>query len=124
MTTETFVDFTFEAAHKLPPFAGLHGHSFKVTLHLKGTPDPVYGWSHNLYEVESIIADVKRQVDHTYLNDVILVPSLENVAHWLWQRFDSQIPGLDRLVLSRGRDGSSEGCVYTRPTAPAPALAA
>lgn len=124
MTAETFIEFTFEAAHKLPPFAELHGHSFKVVLYLRGKPDPVYGWSHNLYEVEEIIADVKREVDHTYLNEIIEAPSLENVAQWLWQRFDPKIPGLNRLVLSRGRDGSAEGCICSRAPATMPALVA
>lgn len=124
MTIETFVEFTFEAAHSLPPFAALHGHSLKVTLYLQGVPDPTYGWSHNLYDIESIIHDVKREVDHTYLNDFIPNPSLENVAQWLWRRFDNRLAGLDRLVLSRGRDGSAEGCTCSRQTAAQSALAA
>ncbi len=88
MTTETFVEFTFEAAHALPPFAPLHGHSFKAALYLRGEPDPVYGWSHNLYEVEEVIAEVKQSVDHRYLNDFIEAPSIENVARWLWSQFE------------------------------------
>ena len=114
MTTETFVEFTFEAAHALPPFAPLHGHSFKAALYLRGDPDPVYGWSHNLYEVEKVIAEVKQSVDHRYLNDFIEAPSIENVSRWLWSQFEPRIPGLDRLTLSRGRDGSAEGCTCTR----------
>ena len=50
-------------------------------------PDPVYGWSHNLYEVEKVIARVREEVDHRLLNDFIEAPSLENVAQWLWKRF-------------------------------------
>lgn len=114
MATETFVEFTFEAAHALPPFAPLHGHSFKTALFLRGAPDPVYGWSHNLYEVEKVIAEVREEVDHRLLNDFIEAPSLENVAQWLWRRFEPRIPGLDRLTLSRGRDGSAEGCTCSR----------
>jgi len=114
MTTETFLEFTFEAAHALPPFAPLHGHSFKTALYLQGDPDPVYGWSHNLYEVEKVIADVRQSVDHRYLNDFIAAPSLENVARWLWSQFEPRIHGLDRLTLTRGRDGSMEGCTCRR----------
>jgi len=124
MMVETFIEFTFEAAHKLPPFAELHGHSFKVALYLQGTPDPVYGWSHNLYDVEKAIAEVREQVDHKYLNDLVQVPSLENVARWIWEKLDARLPGVDRIVLSRGREGSAEGCTCSRPRAPAAALAA
>jgi 6-pyruvoyltetrahydropterin/6-carboxytetrahydropterin synthase len=113
---ETFKQFTFEAAHKTPPFSGLHGHSFLVCLYLKGEPDPVYGWSHNLYEVETIVDQIKREVDHQYLNEIngLEVPTLENVARWLFNRFDGAVNGLDRLVIRRGTEGQAEGCTIGR----------
>ena len=52
---ETFVEFTFEAAHQIPPYSGMHGHSFKVVVYLNGKPDPVFGWTHNLYDVEAAV---------------------------------------------------------------------
>ena len=67
---ETYKEFTFEAAHKLEPYSGLHGHSFKVSVHLVGEPDPVYGWAANLYEVEKQIDEIHKILDHTYLNDI------------------------------------------------------
>ena len=45
--TEVFSEFTFEAAHRLPNVpedhkcARLHGHSFRVTLHVEGDVDPI-----------------------------------------------------------------------------------
>ncbi len=116
MMVETFVEFTFEAAHKLPPYSDLHGHSFKVAVYLQGEPDPVYGWSHNLYEVETAIGEVKHQLDHKYLNDVegLEVPSIENTARWILARLESRLPGVDRVVLSRGREGAAEGCTCVR----------
>lgn len=112
---ETFVEFTFEAAHKIPPFSGIHGHTFRVVVHLTGERDPVFGWTHNLYEVEEVIASTKKLLDNRYLNEVegLEVPSLENVAEWLWNRLEPQISGLDRISLSRGFDGAQEGCVYS-----------
>ena len=47
---EIFKEFTFEAAHRLPKVppdhkcARLHGHSFKVTLHVQGEVDEQLGW--------------------------------------------------------------------------------
>ena len=116
MMTETFKEFTFEAAHQVPPHSGLHGHSFKVVVFLQGERDPVFGWSHNLYEVESAIEQVKSQLDHKYLNaiDGLEVPSLENMAQWLWQELDTKLVGLDRVTVSRGFDGSAEGCTCSR----------
>ena len=112
---ETFIEFTFEAAHQTPPFSGLHGHSFRARVYLRGEPDPVYGWSHNLYEVEPVIAGMRDELDHKYLNDVagLEVPSLENVTRWLWQRLDGRLRGVDRVELRRGADGSAEGCCFS-----------
>ncbi len=116
MITETFKEFTFEAAHQIPPHSGLHGHSFKVVVFLQGEPDPVFGWSHNLYEVETAIEQVKSQLDHKYLNAIhgLEVPSLENVARWIWQELDTRLAGVDRVVVSRGFEGSVEGCTCSR----------
>ena len=111
---ETFKEFTFEAAHQTPPFSTLHGHTFHVTVFLRGEPDATYGWSHNLFEVETVVDDVRRQIDHRYLNEIegLDMPSLENVARWLWNELDNRIAGLDRVRIMRGMDGQREGCSY------------
>jgi 6-pyruvoyltetrahydropterin/6-carboxytetrahydropterin synthase len=40
---ELFKEFTFEAAHSVPAYSEVHGHSFIVEVVLRGEPDPVYG---------------------------------------------------------------------------------
>lgn len=112
MHMETFKEFTFEAAHRSPPFEGLHGHSFKVQIVLQGEPHPTFGWSHNLYEVDKQITQVRGTLDHAYLNDIegLPFPTLENVTKWLFHQLDDRIDGLVRVTLSRGRDGDAEGC--------------
>ena len=116
---ETFKEFTFEAAHQLPPFSGLHGHSFRVGVHLSGAPDPVFGWPANLYEVEQRIEMVRKILDHKYLNDIdgLAIPSLENIARWIWEQMENEIPQLDRVTVARGPDGQVEGTVYRGRTA-------
>lgn len=111
---ETYKEFTFEAAHETPPFSKLHGHSFRVGIHLTGEPDPVYGWPANLYEVDRKIASLRETLDDSYLNDIkgLEVPSLENVAAWIWESLQPEFPGLDRIEVSRGSVGHAEGCVY------------
>lgn len=109
---ETFKEFTFEAAHRSPPFEGLHGHSFKVRLVFVGEPHPTFGWSHNLYDVEKQISELRSHLDHKYLNDIegLSYPTLENVTSWIFKELHSRIAGLVRVELSRGRDGDAEGC--------------
>jgi 6-pyruvoyltetrahydropterin/6-carboxytetrahydropterin synthase len=116
MITETFKEFTFEAAHQIPPHSELHGHSFKVTVFLQGEPDPVFGWSHNLYEVETAIQEVKGELDHKHLNVIggLEVPSLENVARWILHELDARLNGVQRVMVSRGFDGNVEGCTCMR----------
>jgi 6-pyruvoyltetrahydropterin/6-carboxytetrahydropterin synthase len=112
---DTFIEFTFEGAHQIPPHSGLHGHSFMVVVYLKGEPDPVFGWTHNLYEVEASIAETKRMLESCYLNDIegLEVPTLENIAAWIWHRLDKILSGLDRVQIRRGMSGAGEGCCYS-----------
>ena len=113
-TLETFVEFSFEAAHTTPPYAHPHGHTFRAQVVVTGEPVPVYGWSHDLTDVEPVIDAVRAELDHKYLNDIpgLAMPTLENVASWIWHRLDGTLAGLDRVVLRRGADGHGEGCVY------------
>lgn len=112
---ETFKEFSFEAAHSLPPHAPLHGHSFRVSLHVQGEPDPVYGWAANLYEVDKHVDALVAQLDHRHLNEIegLALPSLENIARWIWDRLHNRVPGLARVAVTRGFTGQLEGCVYS-----------
>lgn len=112
---ETFIEFTFEAAHQIPPFSRLHGHSFRATVYMTGERDPQYGWTHNLFDVAKALETTKRRLDESYLNEIegLEVPSIEHVAVWIWHELDKSIPGLDRIVLRRGADGAGEGCSYS-----------
>jgi 6-pyruvoyltetrahydropterin/6-carboxytetrahydropterin synthase len=111
---ETFSEFTFDAAHKTTPDTPLHGHTFKVKVVLTGQPDPVFGWSHDLLKVAPVLEVTRKQLDHTYLNDIegLEIPTLENVARWIWQRLSASISGVDRVEVRRGTDGSAEGVTY------------
>ena len=55
---KTYCEFTFEAAHSVAPYSGLHGHTFIVKLTFGGAVDEVYGWPVNLYEVENYIKEI------------------------------------------------------------------
>jgi 6-pyruvoyltetrahydropterin/6-carboxytetrahydropterin synthase len=114
---ETFLEFSFEAAHQIPPFSGLHGHSFVATIYLRGRPDPLFGWTHNLYEVEAALAETRRRLQSVYLNEIegLAIPSLENLAVWIWDQIKEVIPGLHRVGVRRGMPGAAEGCMYFGP---------
>jgi 6-pyruvoyltetrahydropterin/6-carboxytetrahydropterin synthase len=115
---KTYCEFTFEAAHSVAPYSGLHGHTFIVKLTFGGPVDDVYGWPVNLYDVENYIKEIKGEhgsgLDHGNLdlNPAIGIAYLENVTTYIWRLVKERFPNLEEVELKRGMAGSSEGCIY------------
>lgn len=110
-------EFGFEAAHRLPNVpaghkcARLHGHSFRVEVHVAGPLDPTLGWVMDFADLKGAWTPLHEALDHRYLNDV---PGLENptsevLARWIWARLQPSLPGLSRIVV---RETCTSGCVY------------
>jgi 6-pyruvoyltetrahydropterin/6-carboxytetrahydropterin synthase len=99
--TEITRSFSIEAAHRLPNVppehkcARLHGHSFKLTLHVGGDVDAHLGWIIDFAEIDRAFAPLFAQLDHHYLNEV---PGLENPTSELLARWV-----LERVHLPQGR---------------------
>ena len=102
-----FKIFTLEAAHRLPNVpeghkcSRLHGHSFRVELHLDGPVDPHSGWVMDFSEVKSIFKPLYEQLDHHYLNDIegLENPTSENLAIWIWNQTKPLMPLLSEVVV-------------------------
>lgn len=100
MRTEITRSFYLEAAHRLPHVpeghkcSRLHGHSFKVTLHVGGELDPKLGWIVDFADIDRAFEPLFKLLDHQYLNEV---PGLENPTSELLARFI-----LDRVKLPSG----------------------
>jgi 6-pyruvoyltetrahydropterin/6-carboxytetrahydropterin synthase len=102
-----FKIFTLEAAHRLPNVpeghkcARLHGHSFRVELHLDGPVDPHTGWVMDFSEVKRIFKPFYEQLDHHYLNDIpgLENPTSENLAIWIWNQTKPLMPLLSEVVV-------------------------
>ncbi|MEZ0172552.1 6-carboxytetrahydropterin synthase [Microvirga sp. TS319] len=116
---KTYCEFTFEAAHSVHPYSGLHGHTFIARLTFGGLIDEVYGWPVNLYDVENYIKELKGDhgtgLDHANLDlkqDEIGLASLENITTYIWRNVKERFPNLEEVELKRGMSGSSEGCIY------------
>jgi 6-pyruvoyl-tetrahydropterin synthase len=115
---EIFKEFTFESAHRLPHVpeghkcGRLHGHSFKVGLHLTGPLDPHTGWIRDFAEVKAIFKPIYEQLDHNYLND-IPGPGKPD------QRSDRQVdlgqvkPLMPELSKVRIHETCTSGCEYS-----------
>ena len=117
---EIFKEFTFEAAHRLPNVpadhqcARLHGHSFRVELHVRGPIDEKSGWLIDFADIKAAFKPVLAKLDHYYLNDIegLANPTSENLARWIWQRVAPQLPALSKIVV---RETCTSGCIYRGP---------
>jgi 6-pyruvoyltetrahydropterin/6-carboxytetrahydropterin synthase len=118
---EIFREFTFEAAHRLPNVppghkcARLHGHSFRVAIHVAGPVGVESGWVMDFQELKDAFAPLNDCLDHHYLNEVdgLSNPTSENLAQWIWERLAGTLP-LSQVVV---RETCTSGCIY-RGTAP------
>lgn len=114
---EIFKEFTIEAAHRLPNVpAGhkcgrLHGHSFRIEVHVKGPVDPGMGWVVDFADIKSAFRPLEELIDHRYLNDVggLENPTSENLARWIWDQLLPALPLLAKVVV---RETCTTGCVY------------
>lgn len=117
MTAEIFVEFGFEAAHRLPNVpeghkcARLHGHSFRFEVHLEGEIGAESGWVIDYAEVREAARGVRDELDHRYLNEIAGLenPTSEVLARWIWERLEGVVPGLAAIVL---RETCTTGCIY------------
>ena len=114
---EIWREFTFESAHRLPNVpeghkcARLHGHSFRVAVHVRGPLDPTFGWVMDFADLKAAWRPLHEALDHRYLNEI---PGLENptsevLARWLWTKLGPVLPGLAEIVV---RETWTSGCRY------------
>ena len=116
-TTEIFREFTFEASHRLPNVpdghkcARLHGHSYRVVIHVTGAVGEESGWVMDFGDLKVAFRPIEAQLDHYYLNDVpgLENPTSENLARWIWERLEASLPDLSAVTI---RETGNSGCTY------------
>jgi len=100
-------EFRFEAAHTLPSLPEdhkcrkMHGHSFKIEIHIEGEVDPKIGWIYDHKEISAAMNPLIDMLDHSYLNDIegLESPTIEIMAAWFWKKLDPQLKGLKEIKI-------------------------
>lgn len=114
---ELFKVFTVEAAHRLPNVpvghkcARLHGHSFRIEVHVRGAIGMDTGWVIDFADIKSAFEPILDQLDHRYLNEVegLDNPTTENLARWIWFRLIPTLPQLAKIVVA---ETCTSGCSF------------
>jgi 6-pyruvoyltetrahydropterin/6-carboxytetrahydropterin synthase len=117
---EIFKEFSFEAAHRLPNVpenhkcARLHGHSFRVEIHVSGEVGAESGWVLDFADIGAAFDPLLKQLDHYYLNDIAGLenPTSEVIAEWIWDRLQPLLPGLATIVV---RETCTSGAIFRGP---------
>jgi 6-pyruvoyltetrahydropterin/6-carboxytetrahydropterin synthase len=115
---EIFKSFTLESAHRLPNVAPghkcarVHGHSFRIEIHVRGPVGEHSGWVMDFAELKAAFEPLFARLDHRYLNDVpgLENPTSENLARWIWRELEPALPLLARVVV---HETCTSGCSYS-----------
>ena len=114
---EIYKKFSFDSAHYLPNLPDdhkcrrLHGHTFYVTVFVKGTVDPKIGWIKDFFEIKQIFQPILDQLDHRLLNEIdgLENPTSEHLVKWIWVRLKKVLPELSKIEVS---ETCTTGCLY------------
>lgn len=104
---EIFKDFRFEAAHFLPYVpaghrcAGLHGHSYRCRVFVRGSLAQPQGWVLDYAEISRAMAPLLALLDHVCLNEVegLGNPTAENLSEWVFQRVATALPQVSAVEV-------------------------
>jgi len=117
---DIFRVFQVEAAHYLPNVPEghkcrrMHGHSFRIEVHVSGPVDDDLGWVMDFADLKKIFQPTYDRLDHHLLNEIegLENPTSENLARWIWAEIAPELPGLSRVIV---QETCNAGCSYSGP---------
>lgn len=116
---DIFKIFSIEAAHRLPNLppehkcSRLHGHSFRIEIHVSGEIQQPQGWVLDFADVKRVFKPLFEQLDHNYLNDIpgLENPTSERLAQWIFEQLQPDLPQLSKVVV---HETCTAGAIYQR----------
>lgn len=114
---EIFKEFSVESAHFLPnapeghKCRRLHGHSFRIGIHVSGEVASESGWVIDYGDISKAFAPLHSILDHSLLNEIegLSNPTSENITVWIWDRLKPVLRSLSKVVV---HETCTSGCVY------------
>lgn len=100
-------DFTLDSAVQLKrapggmPESKIHGHTFKLRLHLSAPIDKVLGWTIDFGDVKAIFDPVFKALDHQPLHEIAELGDADtpSLAAWIFNTTRARLPELVRVDL-------------------------
>lgn len=119
---ETFMcvkSFTFDSAHFLPNYAGecgnLHGHTWKVEIVVEGNELKENGMLIDFHDLSFYIEKLKKKFDHCLLNDILKIPTAENISKYIFEFFEEELKQRNINISSVRLWETPNNCVvYTK----------
>jgi 6-pyruvoyltetrahydropterin/6-carboxytetrahydropterin synthase len=117
MEVELVRTFHFDAAHCLSGVpeghecARLHGHGYRVDIHVTGEVDSGPGWLMDYRELKKVVQPVIDSLDHVNLNEVdgLENPTSEMLAQYIWRRISRSLPALSAITVW---ESERSRCIY------------
>lgn len=84
---------------------GIHGHTYKLRLHLTAPLDQLMGWTIDFGDVKELFNPVFRALDHQPLHEIddLGDNDVESLLRWIKRRSLAVLPALDRIDLYETR---------------------
>ena len=94
--------FEFSASHNLPKKFGckentLHSHKYALEVVAMGLVEE--GMAMNTEHIKEIVTEVISALDKKNLNNYFEIPSMENIAIWIYNQIKLKMPLLNEITL-------------------------
>lgn len=87
--------------------SNIHGHQYRIELHLDGEISEETGMVINAYDIDAIVQPfLAEKFDHKFLNTDVaffqdVIPSAENIAVWMFSELRMRLPQTVNLAKIR-----------------------
>ena len=102
--------FYIDSSHVLeghPKCGVLHGHTYRVDVVLEGVEDD-RGMVMDFADIRRTVEAFLEHVDHVHLNDVLEVPTVENLARHVLDGLRGELPALVQVRVWEGHGKYAE----------------